>query len=287
MLRICAALAALLLCAAAAADPVQRRGLVVRQVDHLLVESSDPAALFSFLTGTLQLPAAWPVSENQGYVTAGVSVGNINLEMFRYADRNKPSARPEARYSGLTFEPYPLEGALRELQLRGIRYLEPQRHVSALPNGSTGVAWTTVALPDLSSPRMSINLYEYSPAFLKVEIRRKQLGNRLTLNNGGPLRVLSAAQIMISSPDPAKDGETWTRLLGKQQRPGVWRPVSGPEIRIEQGREKEIRELALKVGSLAEAAAFLSKAGLLGSASAGSVQIKTSNLQGLRIRLKS
>ncbi len=32
---------------------------VIRHVDHILIESTEPVALFRFFAGTLQLPVAW------------------------------------------------------------------------------------------------------------------------------------------------------------------------------------------------------------------------------------
>jgi len=286
MLRSLIALIAALFCIAEFQTPAQHRTLVVRQLDHLLVNSDDPGSLCALFTGTLQLPAAWPVSENQGYVTGGVSIGNMNLEVFRYPNQRTPARKSrEAYYSGLAFEPYPLDDALRELKLRGIPHDAPQPYLSTLPDGSRGVAWTTVAMPAYSRPRMSVFLYEYSPVFLKVQVRRRQLANRLTLNNGGPLGIRSAAKILIATPKLKKDAEVWAQLLGKQSEPGSWRLGSGPGIRLVQRGEDGIQELVLNIESLDRALAFLKKSRLLGPVSAGSVLLNPSQTQGLRIRL--
>ncbi|HSW38776.1 MAG TPA: hypothetical protein VLL97_04720, partial [Acidobacteriota bacterium] len=60
----------------APAQEERPRGPVIRQVDHILVESGNPGALFGFFTDTLQLPIAWPLAENHGYVSGGVGAGN-------------------------------------------------------------------------------------------------------------------------------------------------------------------------------------------------------------------
>jgi hypothetical protein len=278
---------AILFCIFANGIYAQRTTPVIRQVDHILIESGDPKALFSFFADMFQLPVAWPISENQGYITGGVGAGNVNLELFRYADTKRASMprNPQARYSGLAFEPYPLPDALRRLQSVGIPYTPPEPRTSMLPNGKQGIAWTTVGLPSIAKPSMSIFLYEYSPVFLKVDVRRKQLGNRLTLNKGGPLGLLATSEIIISATNLNKDSEIWGRLLGKPTESGNWRAGTGPAIRLVSGEQDAIREIILKVESLDLARAFLKKNKLLGSVSANRVFVDPFKIQGLRISL--
>jgi hypothetical protein len=288
MLRNHFATAALLCCIIgmqASAQTAKRRTPIIRQVDHILVESTDPKALFNFFEDALQLPPAWPISENQGSINAGISAGNVNLELFRYAERreNRISTFPEAHYSGLAFEPYPLADALQELQVRGIPYSPPEPYISSLPNGSRGVAWTTVGLPSFSRPEMSVFLYEYSPLFLRVEVRRMQLGNRLTLENGGPLGLLSISRIVISSTHIRKDEENWGVLLGGTKNSGSWNAGSGPEIHLVQGSQDRIQEIVFVVKSLERAKAFLKKNRFLGSVFHDGVSLSSAKVQGLHI----
>jgi hypothetical protein len=265
-----------------------RRVPVIRQLDHILIQSSDPKALFSFFSDTLQLPTAWPISENQGYITGGIGAGNLNLEIFRYPETSRTPGRSPAdtQYSGLAFEPYQLNDSLRELQLRGIPYSPPEPYLSTLPNGSRGVAWTTVALHTFSRPGMSVFLYEYSPAFLKVDVTRKQLANRLTLQNGGSLGLLSVDEIVIDSTNPKKDNASWRRLLGKASSSGSWLAGAGPTIRIASGTQDCIREIILQVESLDRAKVFLKKGSLLGPVSGKGILLNRGKVQGLRIRIK-
>jgi hypothetical protein len=287
VVRIHAAAIAILLCILGNEIHAQRTTPVIRQVDHILIESGDPKALFSFFADVLQLPVAWPVSENQGYITGGVGAGNVSLELFHYADTKRASIprNPQARYSGLAFEPYPLADALRRLQSVGIPYTPPEPTTSVLPNGKQGIAWTTVGLPSVAKPSMSIFLYEYSPVFLKVDVRRKQLGNRLTLNKGGPLGLLETSEIIITATNLNQDKELWSRLLGKTTESGNWRTFSGPAIRLAAGDQDRIWEITLKVESLDRARAFLKQNKLLGSASGARVSVNPSQIQGLRISL--
>ncbi len=256
---------------------------VIRQLDHILIESSDPKALFTLFADILQLPVAWPLSENQGYITGGVGAGNVSLEFFAY--RSIPSGLPRTHYYGLAFEPYPLSDALKRLQSLGIPYGSPEPYTTSLPNGTRGVGWTTVALPTISKPAMSVFLYEYSPAFLKVDVRRRQLGNRLTLNNGGPLGLISVREVVIVSSNLKHDTEIWSQLLGASAKAGSWHAGAGPAIRLVQGKGDRIWELTFRVQSLDRAKSFLKTKRLLGSVSANGVSISPLKVQGLQILL--
>ena len=87
-----------------------RKGPIVRQVDRILIESSNPKALFAFFSADLQLPEAWPLAENQGYMSGALGAGNVNIELYRYIKRGgEPARKPgAAHFAGLALEPYPL-----------------------------------------------------------------------------------------------------------------------------------------------------------------------------------
>ncbi len=280
-------LALLLLSAAMPAalpQPGRPRGPVVRQVDHVVVESGDPAGLFRFFTRTLGLPEAWLAAEGGIFRTGGVGAGNVTLAILPAADR--PGRGGKARYAGLALEPYPLAGALRELDLRALPHAPPDSTSGPLPKGGTGTLWTTVALPSLSRPGLSIFLYETSPAYLDPRIRRTQLANRLTLERGGPLGIRRTAEVVFATADPqARTGE-WTKLLGRAKAPGLWATVmAGPSIRLSGEGADRIRELVLEVSSLERARAFLVREGLLGAATPRSLTLNPAGTQGLAIRL--
>ena len=265
----------------------KRKGPIVRQVDRILIDSSHPNELFELFSKELQLPEAWPLTTNQGYVTGGVSAGNVNLEFYRYAQPKGAPARKTktARYSALALEPYPIADALRELKVSGIPYGAPEPFTSTLPNGKQGVQWTTVPLPSYSRPGLSIFLYEYSPAFLKVEVRRKQLGNRLTLNNGGPLGILSVREIVIAAENFERDKAAWQSLLGSPNSAGSWSVGAGPAIRLVKGTEDRIQAITFAVKSLAIAKEFLKINNLRGSSSNREIFLNSLPIQGLKIRL--
>ena len=263
----------------------KRKPPVVRQVARVLIEAGDPVALFDFFSAELQLPVAWQMAENQGSTSGGVSAGNVNIEFFGPAKKQGEAARKEAhaRFSGLSLEPYALSDALKELKARGIPYGDPQPYNSLLPDGTQGAMWTTVPLPSVAKSGITVFLFEYSPKFLNEDIRRKQLGNRLTLNSGGPIGILSLDEIVISGPDG--DREAWARLLGEQSAGGNWNLSAGPKIRFVQGAEYQIRKIIFKIKSLAQAKTFLAADRMLGEVSAKELTLNRTRLQGLDIGL--
>ena len=132
---------------------------------------------------------------------------------------------------------------------------------------------------------MSLFLYEYSPAFLKVEVRRKQLANRLKLNNGGPLGLQSVSEIVIGTTHLKEDREVWGRLLGKPAQAASWSAGGGVAMRLAEANEDRIRQITFKVDSLKRAEAFLRKNRLLGSVTPIGIYLNPLKVQGLRITL--
>jgi len=281
---------------AAAPERERRRSPIIRQTDHIIVESHDPGALFGFFTSTLQLPEAWSTIDNGRFASGGVGAGNVNLGFYKYSQ--SPAAKPSeisrskfsrARYAGLAFQPYPLTDALRELAVCGIAYGVPENQISTLPDGSQGISWTIVSLPSFSGPRMTVYLLEYSPKYLRVEVQRQVLGNRLALKGGGSLGLQSVAEIVIESTNLARDSAEWDLLLGKKTPSGILHAESGPSIRLVQGSADRIRELVFNVKSLQRAKRFLEKNQLLGpeSSEPEAILLNPSKIQGLRILLKA
>ena len=277
------AILSMTLAPAAPQERTKRKGPVVRQADRIQIESGNPGALFHFFADTLRLPVAWTLTEQQNYTSGSVSTGDIVLEMYRYGDREERPAK--ARYTSLSFEPYPLEDALQELRIIGIPYAPPQPLTSTLPDGTEGTAYTTVNLPSLSAPLLPVSLIEYSDKFLQVNVRRKQWGNRLLLNGGGPLGIESMYAIVLESANFNNYEAEWIRLLGKPEPDGYLHAVLGPAFRIVPGSKSGIQRIVLKVKSLALAEAFLREQKLLGNKENGEVFLKPSAVQGLHISL--
>jgi len=285
--RILSAIILLATCAGLSAQPERRKGPIVRQEDRILIESGDPKTLFDFFSIDLMLPEAWPLTENRGHTSGGLGAGNVNLEFYRTetAKDGATGGKTRARYAALALEPYPLRDALREMTVERIPFSPPQPYVAPLPNGTQGVHWTMVPLPSFSKPAMSVFLYEYSPAFLRVDVRRKQLGNRLTLNKGGPLGIQSVFEIVMAATNDEREKAAWTRLLGEPASSGRWKIGAGPALRSVRGPEDKIREIVFTVKSLESAVEFLEKKQWLGAVAANDALLNPAKIQSLRIRL--
>jgi len=277
------AILALMLAPALSQERTKRKGPVVRQADRILIESSNPASLFKFFAETLKLPIAWPLTEQQAYTSGSVSTGDVVLEMYRHGDRKEAPAK--ARYTSISFEPYPLEDALQELRIIGIPYDPAKPYSSVLPDGSEGTVYTTVGLPSLSTQSLPLSLIEYSDQFLQVNVRRKQWGNRLLLDGGGPLGIESMHAIVLEAANYRNYETEWIRLLGKPDKKGYLHAVLGPAFRIVPGSVTGIQRIVLKVKSLARAEAFLQEQQLLGDKEKEEIFLKPSAIQGLRISL--
>lgn len=281
------ALLAALGAALAAAVPAQQapalRATVIRQVDQLQITSADPEGLFRIFTEALELPVVWPLTRNEQYVTGAFSTGNLTVEIYRYEGTQQS---PAAYFSGIIFEPYPMDYVLDELKYLRVRHGKPETQVSTLPSGKEGVLWTRVELASISKPSFRAFLYEYSPSFLRVEVRRKQLGNRLTLNDGGPLGLLGAREIVIAAADIAKERKAWEQILGKPSSSGTFTAGAGPAIRLVEGQKDRVEELVLKVKSLAHARNHLKAEKLQGPGSERTLLLNSSRVQGLRVRLE-
>ena len=272
------------------APPSQRTvAPVIRQVDHILVETGDPQSLFDFFSETLQLPVAWPIADYQGFTSGGVAAGNVNIEIIR-SENTKDRAtrkRPAARFLGIALEPFSLARSLPELASRGIPCGTPQSYVSKLPDGSQGTSWTTVSLPQYENPSLSVFLCEYNPKFLNVDIRRTQLGGQLVLSKGGPLGIAWVKEIVLGTTRLEADRLLWRNLLlpTAPSWPDVWLLGNGPALRLVSSAREGIQGLLIRVESLGQAREFLEKKHLLGKASSTAIQINPARIQGLNIRL--
>jgi hypothetical protein len=257
-----------ILCASASLWFAFARGPVVKQIDTILIETADPRRLFTFFSETLQFPVAWPASENAGAITCGIGIGDVTLEVFRSGPGKSPT-----RFAGLALEPYPLQDAIRELELRGIPFSAARKTA----------AWTTVTLTALTKSDFSVFLREYSPDYLNPAIRRKQFNGRLALNRGGPLGVESIQEVVIGSTAFETDREMWRNLLMPSAPAGtvLFQSPQGPPVRIVKDARDRIQSVVLKVRSLDDAKSYLLSQKMLGSG----MTILPSRVAGLTIRL--
>ena len=110
----------------------------------------------------------------------------------------------------------------------------------------------------------------------------------LAARDGGPLGLVTTAELVVAARDAAAEAERWQRLFDPLQpsEPGCWRPGDGPALRVVEGAENRIESMVWNVRSLADAADWLRREGMLGSADDGTVTIAPEALQGVNIRLQ-
>jgi hypothetical protein len=262
----------------------------IRQIDHIMIRTGNPHALYALFTETLQLPVAWPMtSPRAGVTTGGVSFGNVNVEAIQLPGQNE--AQP--RLVGFALEPSSLNDSMTELTRRGITVGERRPLIAAGSAGSQNTLWTNVTLrsfSDSDSPAdatMHIFLSEYSPAYVNVEERRARVRRQLVASGGGPLGVVEVKELIIGTIDVASARQLWQRLLDPtpSSGPNRWQIGNGPAVRLVSATENKVRTLVIRVASLNRATKFLRDNQLLGTDPEGQPTINLSKVGDLDFRL--
>lgn len=255
---------------------------IVRQIDHILIVSSEAKELFALLSDTFQLPVAWPMSDYGSFASGGVAVGNVNLEIIK--DSEPVAGGVKSRWTGFALEPEPLQISLAELDARGIRHGTPAPFRSKQPDGSFTMRWTTVGLPDVSSDTLEVFLCRFED---DVPARRRRSLEQLRSRDGGPLAVHSIREIVYGARDVKRMQAHWQKLLNPLQASsqGVWPLGASPAIRVIQADKDGIRGLVVNVKSLDQARRFLKEHSLLGAEQPAALTVAGSQLQGLNITL--
>ena len=133
------------------ASPQGHYRSIVRRIDHIVIKTDDPYALFSLFANTLQFPVVWGVREYDFFVSCGVFAGNVYLEAVRFGPtQNVSSTKPaKAIFWGVAFEPHCLHDSLDELAKRNIPHSPPFYSIGVRIDGEKGLAWTNVTLGKL------------------------------------------------------------------------------------------------------------------------------------------
>ena len=266
------------MCAACAPQSPRQTKNIVRQVDHILIASSQARELFSLLSDTFQLPVAWPMSDYGSFASGGVGAGNVNLEII--TDSEAAAGTVKSRWTGFALEPEPLRISVAELDARGIRHETPVPFRS----GWFTTRWTTVSLPEVSSDNAQIFLCQFED---DLPARRRRLLEQLRSRDGGPLSVHSIREIVFGARDVKPMEERWQKLLNpiRASSQGVWPVGAGPAIRVIPADKDGIRGLVVNVKSLDQARRFLKDHGLLGAEQPTALTVAGSFLQGLNVTL--
>jgi hypothetical protein len=157
-------------------------------------------------------------------------------------------ARPAAD-PGDAFRPSRLvdEAYLAELDGRSIRHTAPQ-----LFEREGRPAWTNVYLTDLIGATSGAFVCDYHlPEPRDLAARRRVLADC----GGGRLGVLDAVELVITTQSTDAAARRWQRLFDPLSpvEPLIWRPATGPAIRLLQGTGEKVDHLTLAVRSLENA----------------------------------
>lgn len=253
---------------------------VIRKVEHILIASNEAEELFSMLSGTFQLPVAWPMGNYGRFTSGGVSAGNVNLEIVKMPVSTTDNAI--SQIIGFALEPEPLEKSMKELETRGIRHGASVPFTILDSTGSVTTLWNTVALPDFSNKNIIIFLCEYSN---DQSAQRNKTLRELISSNGGPLSIVSVEEIVIGTTNIQESEDNWQLLLKPlSSSQGVWQLKSGPAVRLIEAEKDGVYELVINVRSLDQARDFLGDIDLLGINKPDEITVIGSYLQGVSIK---
>ncbi len=260
-------------CSSNSAEPV------VKKVDHITISTNQAQELFTTLTDTLELPAAWPYSAYPGFSTGGVQAGNVNLETLGLGDP-VPGEEGAASVYGIVFEPYPIDQVMQPLKDRGADPSDPQVQMREI-NGQQVPFWTNVTLNALCTPNYIVYLCEYSDA------AKTALGAHTTSDPLGGLGVVAVSKIVVGSTDVSALRDAWRTVLAplSMSGDGLMTIGAGPAVEITDAGRDGIQGLVLKVASLEQARSFLEGQGLLGDSTSNELRIDPTKIQGLDIRI--
>jgi hypothetical protein len=234
--------------------------VLVRQIDHVLVHTDDAARLFAVLTEDLALPVAWPLFTYRGFSSGAVGFGNTNVEILQHVEGDAPAfaAAPGTYPIGVALEPVTIDGALRELDARGIE------HSSPFDDGiNDAVRWTSI---DLKGPPECPVLLFVKYGF-DQDARRAQLGRQLVEGDGGPLGALGVHAVEVGVRDVAAAMQRWQTLFAPAAGAPRWRLGDGPQFHLVEHDSDAFQRVVLSVASLPQATTALRDRGLLGETS--------------------
>lgn len=290
---------------------------IVKRVDHLVVRVHSPEPLLSTLTQQLLLPTAWPLTTNPFFSSAGVHLGNLNLELMQISQQSRP-----ARLYGIGFELQPYDISLPELKARGIPHTPPAPFFILDDQGWQVTAWNNVYLGGLLddnhagrmffsfSQRASPNTWEktslprpfirrYGLPFVYDTVYRNGMVFAVEYNpswraaniteeaNHAGLEVQRVFEVTIGVQQYERAYYCWKALLEPypEIRKGIWKLPGGPNLRLVQRPANGLRRMVWQVASLNRAAQFLFKRGMLGKERDGMLTIDPAKVMGLDIRL--
>lgn len=251
----------------------------VTRIDHFFAEYGALDEMLTLLQETLELPEAWPMQDFGSFASGAVSLGNVSFEVVRFGQ----SDADRARFRGIALEPAgDTEALVGWLSERGIEHGQPRPFP---PEGTP--MWENTSLPGLIPETTYVFVCDYK---YRAEVLASQESSQAALgeNDGGPLGLIRARELVVESTDLERSRKAWSDLGLSVNRDGEALVVefeSGPVVRIRQGPENRFSGLVLDVRSLDEAAGFLRENDLLGDERNGTLTLSPDAVADLNIIL--
>jgi hypothetical protein len=193
------------------------------------------AALFG-----LGLTGGWPLSEQPGFATAGIRLGNLNLEICAVDSAEIPLR------DWLTFEPADLETLADDLESHGLAH-DPFDEVKA---GGRDI-YTRVGLPALENGQTALQVcHTFFPT--------RTTGPVAPGNTAGIKQVRS-----VNIGVDAEHDAALTALLSPRSAKGRVEFSVGPVLAIDEADSLQVRGLTVETEDPDVATATLAEAGLV------------------------
>ena len=185
------------------------------------------------------LSQGWPLSEQPGFATAGIRLGNLNLELCT-VDRNLNKL-----HSWLTFEPKNLDTLADQLSERKIKH-DPFDAVVIHGNP----IYTRIGLPELDQDSTALQLcHLFYPTRLTGPVAPE--------NKAG---IRQVKEIRIGMSDNLRN--VWNKLLAKEDINEKVRFKEGPALSISKAQGLKICGISIETENPLRAAEILTKAGM-------------------------
>jgi len=206
----------------------------VHQLDHVVMESESPEAVFELLTERFALPVAWPMAQWGPIHEGGVVVGGCNVGCNPPFD---PVAENPPGVSALMFQPAGgLPAAQAELAAREVPHSEvmtqPALDVTVGDADPWRRGWALVLLAEPTAPATFLCEYAH-----EVDARRREEHARLAQTAGGRLGITRLAEVVVGTSGAGEESESWRRLLDPwpEVEPTTWELGGGPRTRLTAG----------------------------------------------------
>ena len=185
------------------------------------------------------LTQGWPLSEQPGFATAGIRLGNLNLELCT-VDRNLNKL-----HSWLTFEPKKLDELADQLADRKIKH-DPFDAVVIHGNP----IYTRIGLPELERDSTALQLcHLYYPTRLTGPVAPE--------NKAG---IRQVKEIRIGMSDNLRN--VWNKLLATENIGDTVRFKEGPALSISSAKGLKIDRILIETEDPDRATEILTKAGM-------------------------